>query len=132
MQQHAEVIEKGIKLSQILTLGAALPDQTRMKRKATVWDKSFDFLGFHAGLNYKDAAQPLKGGKLSLQIEDLKKIFPQLHSCRVGADIVFDGGEAVDDGLFELLFAYGIMCADGNGNIVWRNKNVGGNNKFIV
>ena len=83
-----------------------------MKRKATVWDKSFDCLGFHAGLKYKDAAQPLKGGKLILEIEDLKKIFPQSHSNRVEVDVDFDGGVAVDDGLFKLLINYVLynMC----------------------
>jgi len=109
--------------------GAAIPGQTRMKRKATVWDKSFDFLGLHAGLKYKDAAQPLKGGRLSLTVDDLKKIFPQSHSNWVVLDANFDGGEAVDDGLFTMDITYSIFCADGNGeesgSVVIERKHTG-------
>ena len=43
-----------------------------MKREAFVgkMDKTFDFLGVHMGLKYKDAAQPLKGGKIQLKVDD--------------------------------------------------------------
>merc|ERR1712013_631926 len=54
--------------------GAALD---RVKREAIVgkMDKTFDFLGVHMGLKYKDAAQPLQGGKIQLKVDDLKKIY---------------------------------------------------------
>merc|ERR1712002_351277 len=50
--------------------GAAL---NRVKRETIVgkMDKTFDFFGVHMGLKYKDSAQPLKGGKVQLKVDDL-------------------------------------------------------------
>merc|ERR1711931_117010 len=97
--------------------GAALPDQTRMKREAFVgkMDRTFDFLGVHMGLKYKDAAQPLKGGKLQFRIDDLKKIFDKAHSNKVEVDVEFDGGAAMDDGLFKMVLHYSMVHSDGHG-----------------
>merc|ERR1711931_454506 len=97
--------------------GAALPDQARMKREAFVgkMDRTFDFLGVHMGLKYKDAAQPLKGGKLQFRIDDLKKIFDKAHSNKVEVDVEFDGGAAMDDGLFKMVLHYSMVHSDGHG-----------------
>jgi len=94
--------------------GAALD---RVKRDAFVgkMDKTFDFLGVHMGLKYKDAAQPLKGGKIQLKVDDLKKIFPQAHSNKVEVDAEFDGGVAMDDGLFKMVVHYSMVHSDGEG-----------------
>merc|ERR1712013_276099 len=94
--------------------GAALD---RVKRDAIVgkMDKTFDFLGVHMGLKYKDAAQPLKGGKIQLKVDDLKKIFPQAHSNKVEVDAEFDGGVSMDDGLFKMVVHYSMVHSDGEG-----------------
>merc|ERR1712002_1087544 len=94
--------------------GAAL---NRVKREAIVgkMDKTFDFLGVHMGLKYKDAAQPLKGGKVQLKVDDLKKIFPQAHSNKVEVHAEFDGGVAMDDGLFKMVVHYSMVHSDGEG-----------------
>merc|ERR1712013_875248 len=94
--------------------GAALD---RVKRDAIVgkMDKTFDFLGVHMGLKYKDAAQPLKGGKIQLKVDDLKKIFPQAHSSKVEVDAEFDGGVSMDDGLFKMVVHYSMVHSDGEG-----------------
>merc|ERR1711942_279146 len=94
--------------------GAALD---RVKRDAIVgkMDKTFDFLGVHMGLKYKDAAQPLKGGKIQLKVDDLKKIFPQAQSNKVEVDAEFDGGVAKDDGLFKMVVHYSMVHSDGEG-----------------
>merc|ERR1719260_148587 len=88
-----------------------------MKREAIVgkMDKTFDFLGVHMGLKYKDAAQPLKGGKVQLKVDDLKKIFPQAISNKVEVDAEFDGGVAMDDGLFKMVVHYSMVHSDGTG-----------------
>ena len=88
-----------------------------MKREAIVgkMDKTFDFLGVHMGLKYKDAAQPLKGGKIQLKVDDLKKIFPQARSNKVEVDAEFDGGVAMDDGLFKMVVHYSMVHSDGEG-----------------
>ena len=88
-----------------------------MEREAIVgkMDKTFDFLGVHMGLKYKDAAQPLKGGKIQLKVDDLKKIFPQAHSNKVEVDAEFDGGVAMDDGLFKMVVHYSMVHSDGEG-----------------
>merc|ERR1712121_397547 len=94
--------------------GAALD---RVKRDAFVgkMDKTFDFLGVHMGLKYKDAAQPLKGGKVQLKIDDLKKIFSGAHSNKVEVDAEFDGGVAMNDGLFKMVLHYSMVHSDGHG-----------------
>jgi len=94
--------------------GAALD---RVKRDAIVgkMDKTFDFLGVHMGLKYKDAAQPLKGGKVQLKIDDLKKIFSGAHSNKVEVDAEFDGGVAMNDGLFKMVAHYSRVHSDGHG-----------------
>ena len=88
-----------------------------MKREAIVgkMDKTFDFLGVHMGLKYKDAAQPLKGGKVQLKIDDLKKIFSGAHSNKVEVDAEFDGGVAMNDGLFKMVAHYSRVHSDGHG-----------------
>ena len=88
-----------------------------MKRDAFVgkMDKTFDFLGVHMGLKYKDAAQPLKGGKVQLKIDDLKKIFSGAHSNKVEVDAEFDGGVAMNDGLFKMVAHYSRVHSDGHG-----------------
>ena len=90
-----------------------------MKRDAIVgkMDKTFDFLGVHMGLKYKDAAQPLKGGKIHLKVDDLKKIFPQAHSNKVEVDAEFDGGVAMDDGLFKMVVHYSMVHSNGEGEV---------------
>merc|ERR1712168_842491 len=87
------------------------------KREAFVgkMDRTFDFLGVHMGLKYKDAAQPLKGGKLQFRIDDLKKIFDKAHSNKVEVDVEFDGGAAMDDGLFKMVLHYSMVHSDGHG-----------------
>lgn len=88
-----------------------------MKREAFVgkMDKTFDFLGVHMGLKYKDAAQPLKGGKVQLKVDDLKKIFNAAHSNKVELDAEFDGGVAMNDGLFKMVAHYSMVHSDGDG-----------------
>merc|ERR1712123_494371 len=97
--------------------GAALPGQAGLKREAIVGklDRSLDLLGVHMGLKYKDAAHPLKGGKINLKIDDLKKIFKQAHSNKVDLNIDFDGGAAVGDGLFKMAVHYSMVHSDGDG-----------------
>ena len=67
------------------------------------------------GLKYKDAAHPLKGGKIHLAIDDLKKYVKQAHSNKVALDIDFDGGAAVGDGLFKMVVHYSMVHSDGDG-----------------
>ena len=64
-----------------------MPD--RLKREAIVGklDHSFDLFGVHMGLKYKDVANPLKGGKLHIKVDDLQKIFKMAHSNKVEVDI---------------------------------------------
>merc|ERR1711942_242218 len=64
---------------------------------------------------YKEAAQPLKGGKLQFKIDDLKKIFDKAHSNKVEVDVEFDGGAAMDDGLFKMVLHYSMVHSDGHG-----------------
>merc|ERR1711892_1322297 len=95
--------------------GAALP--ARLRREAIVgkMDKTFDLLGVHMGLKYKDVAHPLKGGKLHLKVDDLKKIVKQAQSNKVVLDIEFDGGDVVGDGLFKVVVHYSMVHSDGEG-----------------
>jgi hypothetical protein len=67
------------------------------------------------GVKYKDVAHPLKGGKLYLKIDDLKKIVKLAHSNKVELDIDFDGGAAVGDGLFKMVMHYSMVHSDGEG-----------------
>merc|ERR1711892_752593 len=109
--------------------GAALPGQARLRREAIVgkMDKSFDLLGVHMGLKYKDVAHPLKGGKLHLKVDDLKKIVKQAHSNKVELDIEFDGGDVVGDGLFKVVVHYSMVHSDGEekGEVMIERKHVG-------
>merc|ERR1712212_15122 len=93
-------------------------------------DKTFDLLGVHAGLKYKDAAHPLKGGKIQIKIDDLKKIFKQAHSNKVEVDVEFDGGVAMDDGLFKMVAHYSMVHSDGEGEekgeVMIERKQTGG------
>merc|ERR1711892_791407 len=97
--------------------GAALPDQTRLRREAIggKLDRSFDFLGVHMGLKYKDAAHPLKGGNVHITVDDMQKLFKRAHSNKVELDIEFDGGASTKDGIFKLIVNYLIVHADGDG-----------------
>ena len=88
-----------------------------MKREANIgkMDKTFDFLGVHMGLKYKDVDHPLKGGKIQLKLDDLRKIFPRARMNKVEVDAEFDGGVAMDDGLFKMVVHYSIVHSDGEG-----------------
>merc|ERR1719250_207410 len=77
------------------------------------------------GLKYKDAAQPLKGGKIQLKVDDLKKIFPQARSNKVEVDAEFDGGVAMDDGLFKMVVHYSMVHSDGKGEAMIERKQTG-------
>merc|ERR1711892_907484 len=111
--------------------GAALPGQARPRREAIVgkMDKSFDLLGVHMGLKFKDVAHPLKGGKFHLKVDDLKKIVKQAHSNKVDLDIEFDGGDVVGDGLFKVIVHYSMVHSDGDGEekgeVMIERKHVG-------
>merc|ERR1711892_915950 len=97
--------------------GAALPGQTRLRREAIAGklDRSFDFLGVHMGLKYKDAAHPLKGGNVHITVDDMQKLFKRAHSNKVDLDIEFDGGANTKDGIFKLIVNYLMVHRDGDG-----------------
>ena len=108
--------------------GAALPD--RVKREAIVGklDRSFDLFGVHMGLKYKDVANPLKGGKLHIKVDDLQKIVKMAHSNKVEVDIEFDGGADTKDGIFKLLVNYLMVHSAGTekGSLTLERSHVGG------
>eukprot|EP00091_Calanus_sinicus_P007179 TRINITY_DN180_c0_g1_i5.p1 TRINITY_DN180_c0_g1~~TRINITY_DN180_c0_g1_i5.p1 ORF type:complete len:164 (+),score=66.08 TRINITY_DN180_c0_g1_i5:63-554(+) len=101
----------------LLAIASTCQGAPRARREAIggKLDKSFDLLGLHMGLKYKDAAQPLKGGKFRLVIDDLKKYVKQAHSNKVDLDFDFDGGAAVGDGLFKMVVHYSMVHSDGDG-----------------
>merc|ERR1712066_203159 len=47
--------------------------------------------------------------------DDLKKIFKRAHSNKVEVDVEFDGGAAMDDGLFKMIAHYSMVHSDGDG-----------------
>jgi len=121
--------------------GAALFDQNRMKRDLNM-DQTFSFSGVHLTLSYADAAQPLKGGKISLKVDDVKKIFPHARISKIVVKFQFKG-EKVKDGVFGIVVNYGFLHGDGeweegkfdisrfhnNGNI-WTNRIITESNKY--
>merc|ERR1712106_224003 len=112
--------------------GAALQSQNRLRREVLSGkpDKSLELPGVHLGLKYKDAAQPMKGGKFQLKIDDLKKIFKQSTCNMVNLEIEYDGGVGVDDGLFKMLVKYALKHVDSDavekGDLMFERKHAGG------
>eukprot|EP00091_Calanus_sinicus_P019157 TRINITY_DN4683_c0_g1_i1.p1 TRINITY_DN4683_c0_g1~~TRINITY_DN4683_c0_g1_i1.p1 ORF type:complete len:133 (+),score=34.65 TRINITY_DN4683_c0_g1_i1:153-551(+) len=107
----------------LLAIASTCQGAPRARREAIggKLDKSFDLLGLHMGLKYKDPAQPLKGGKLHLAIDDLKAYFKQAHSNKVALDIDFEGELIGVSGIFALLplfkivVHYSMVHSDGDG-----------------
>lgn len=77
---------------------------TRVKRSA--YDKAFNFPGMSIGIDYIDPANQLKGGKLDIKIDNLKKYFPKAKSEQVDLSINFNGGDNAKDGLFTMSVDY--------------------------
>ena len=104
-------------ISSCLSSGAALPGQTRLRREVISGnlDRSFNLFGVHMGLKYKDAAHPLMGGNVHIQVDDLKKIIKVAHSNKVDLDIEFDNGAHIGDGLFKMAVNYLLVHSDGDG-----------------
>merc|ERR1719341_3117729 len=55
---------------------------------------------------YIDPANQLKGGKLDIKIDNLKKYFPKAKSEQVDLSINFNGGDNAKDGLFTMSVDY--------------------------
>merc|ERR1719481_171595 len=105
-------------------------------------DQTFSFSGVHLTLSYFDAAQPLKGGKISLKVDDVKKIFPNARISKIVVKFQFKG-EKVKDRVFGIVVNYGFLHDDGeweegkfdisrfhnNGNI-WTNRIITESNKY--
>merc|ERR1711914_22214 len=79
---------------------------SRVKRSA--YDKAFNFnaMGVAVGIDYKDPNNKLKGGKLDLTIDNLKRLVPMAKSEKVKVSFNFDGGASTTDGLFEMTVDY--------------------------
>merc|ERR1711914_29669 len=79
---------------------------SRVKRSA--YDKAFNFnaMGVAVGIDYKDPNNKLKGGKLDLNIDNLKRLVPMAKSEKVKVSFNFDGGASTTDGLFEMTVDY--------------------------
>merc|ERR1711931_392350 len=79
---------------------------SRVKRSA--YDKAFNFnaMGVAVGIDYKDPNNKLKGGKLDLTIDNLKRLVPMAKSEKVKVSFNFDGGVSTTDGLFEMTVDY--------------------------
>merc|ERR1712168_236179 len=79
---------------------------SRVKRSA--YDKAFNFnaMGVEVGIDYKDPNNKLKGGKLDLTIDNLKRLVPMAKSEKVKVSFNFDGGVSTTDGLFEMTVDY--------------------------
>merc|ERR1711892_994470 len=111
---------------------AALQSQNRLRREVLSGklDKSLELPGVHFGLKYKDAAQPMKGGKFQLTINDLKKIFEQSTFNMVNLEIEYDGGVGVDYGLYKMLVKYALKHVDPDaveqGDLMVERKHAGG------
>merc|ERR1711874_500864 len=82
--------------------GAILPGEHRQKRDlmAGNLDKSFDLPGFHLGIKYKDASQPLKGATIHLKFDTLKRINKYSPIDEVDLEIEFDGQDSTSDRIF--------------------------------
>merc|ERR1712055_202278 len=52
---------------------------------------------------------------VQLKVDDLKKIFSGAHSNKVELDAEFDGGVAMNDGLFKMVAHYSMVHSDGDG-----------------
>ena len=104
-----------------------MPDRVKRDAMAGKLDRSFDFFGVHMGLKYKDVANPLKGGKLHIKVDDLQKIFKMAHSSKVEVDIEFDGGADTKDGIFKLLVNYLMVHSAGTekGSLTLERSHVG-------
>jgi len=79
---------------------------SRVKR--STYDKAFNFnaMGVEVGIDYKDPNNKLKGGKLDLTIDNLKRLVPNARSEKVKVSFNFDGGVSTTDGLFEMTVDY--------------------------
>merc|ERR1712142_1332890 len=79
---------------------------SRVKR--STYDKAFNFnaMGVEVGIDYKDPNNKLKGGKLDLTIDNLKRLVPMAKSEKVKVSFNFDGGASTTDGLFEMTVDY--------------------------
>merc|ERR1712142_213565 len=112
----------------IATDGAALFDQKRMKRHLNM-DQTFNFFGVHITHSYIDAAQPLKGGKINLKVDDVKKIFPNAQINKMVVRAQFHS-EKLKDGIFGIVVNYGFLHGDGKweeGNLEISRFNNNGN-----
>merc|ERR1712055_477764 len=52
---------------------------------------------------------------VQLKVDDLKRIFSGAHSNKVELDAEFDGGVAMNDGLFKMVAHYSMVHSDGDG-----------------
>ena len=76
----------------------------RVKRSA--YDKEFNAMGVKVGIDYIDPNNQLKGGKLDVSVDNLKRIFPKARSEKVELSVNFNGGDNARDGLFTLSVDY--------------------------
>merc|ERR1712055_863644 len=67
---------------------------------------------------------------VQLKVDDLKKIFKGAHSNKVEVDAEFDGGVAMNDGLFKMVAHYSMVHSDGDGEekgeVLIERKQTGG------
>ena len=92
-------------------------------------DQTFNFFGVHITHSYIDAAQPLKGGKINLKVDDVKKIFPKAQINKMVVRAQFHS-EKLKDGIFGIVLNYGFLHGDGKweeGNLEISRFNNNGN-----